>query len=57
MDHSMSTSPLARCLLPVFLCFIPTTATNGQAPRGQIIVLRAARLIDVARVLRRCSPQ
>jgi imidazolonepropionase-like amidohydrolase len=33
-------------LLAVFLCFIPAVATNGQAPRGQIIVLRAARLID-----------
>src|SRR5262249_38330103 len=44
MDHSMRAGALARCLLVLFLCFIPAKATDGQAPPAQI--LRAARLID-----------
>jgi len=33
-------------LIALFLCFIPATATSGQAPPAQITILRAAQLID-----------
>jgi imidazolonepropionase-like amidohydrolase len=37
---------LLRWLLALSVCVIPAAATNAQAPSAQIIILRAARLID-----------
>lgn len=46
IEHLIRAGLLARWLLALFLCFIPATAANGQAPSAQVIILKAARLID-----------